>query len=552
MRKLLTLALAAACVLAGLWVTPAATAGAPVVQVYFLQGEQLVAVDRPGSTIREAVTALIDGPTAEEAERNVRSYVPSETVLRDVSFANGVARVDLGEAFGAGRDAGELSSRLAQLVYTVTSVPGVKRVRVLLKGGTPLGLFPGVDLTKPVRATDVERPVVPPPESPDDETLPPPGPDTLELQQRLPSSAFSRRAASTGSRASRRASRSWPSRSGPGSTATESRGRPRSPPSMRPSARRREPRAAPAHRGAARPPARAPRRERARAADGHRLDGRAGHRDASGQLLDLPQGGAVLSSRSRSGCRGRATSSAGSPSTSTRTSRRTRPRTAACACPATTPSSSTPSRRSGLPYASSQRRDRPERRCPPHGPGCPRSRRLRLVRRERRAGPAAQRHGRAAGTRAGRAAGLHRGRERAAGANRASRASRPKSPPPAQTGEEEQPAGPETGEEERTGALVVGLNLPSPGFQVGAVRGEEVVFAKGFEIDLARALARELGFEHVRFVHVERFGRLFSPGDKQWDIALAQATITDERAANVDFSVPYLEADQGSSCARAC
>ena len=46
-------------------------------------------------------------------------------------------------------------------------------------------------------------------------------------------------------------------------------------------------------------------------------------------------------------------------------------------------------------------------------------------------------------------------------------------------------------------------------------------------------------------MHVERFGRLFSPGDKQWDIALAQATITDERAANVDFSVPYLQADQG-------
>ncbi len=46
-------------------------------------------------------------------------------------------------------------------------------------------------------------------------------------------------------------------------------------------------------------------------------------------------------------------------------------------------------------------------------------------------------------------------------------------------------------------------------------------------------------------MHVERFGRLFSPGDKQWDIALAQVTITDKRAANVDFSVPYLDADQG-------
>ncbi len=296
MRKLLTLALAAACVLAGLWVTPAATAGAPVVRVFFLQGEQLVAVDRPGSTIREAVTALIEGPTAEESERNVRSYVPSETVLRDVSFANGVARVDLGEAFGAGRDAGELSSRLAQLVSTVTSVPGVKRVRVLLKGGTPLGLFPGVDLTKPVRATDVERPVVPPPEPPDDETLPPPGPDTLELQQRLAELSFLPESGVDGlageqTRFAVVAFQKWAGldRDGVAGPATLSaldaaeRPRPRTQGGGRRIEVLLDRQLALLVEG------------RRVAADGLRLDGRAGHRDTSGQLLDLPQGGASWS-----------------------------------------------------------------------------------------------------------------------------------------------------------------------------------------------------------------------------------------------------------------
>ena len=43
------------------------------------------------------------------------------------------------------------------------------------------------------------------------------------------------------------------------------------------------------------------------------------------------------------------------------------------------------------------------------------------------------------------------------------------------------------------GRLTVGLNMPSPGFQVGSVRGHGVVFARGFEIDLANALAARLG-----------------------------------------------------------
>ena len=87
--------------------------------------------------------------------------------------------------------------------------------------------------------------------------------------------------------------------------------------------------------------------------------------------------------------------------------------------------------------------------------------------------------------------------------------------------------------------------MPSPGFQVGAVRGHGVVFARGLEIDLANALAARLGIPRVVFYQEPRFDRLIAPGPKPWDIALAEVTITPERAANVLFSVPYLDADQG-------
>ena len=95
------------------------------------------------------------------------------------------------------------------------------------------------------------------------------------------------------------------------------------------------------------------------------------------------------------------------------------------------------------------------------------------------------------------------------------------------------------------GELVVGVNLGEPGFQVGAVQGTKVVLARGFEIDLARAIAKRLGIPRVSFVHEPVFSRLYAAGPKAWDLAIAEISITAPRRANVDFSKPYLAADQG-------
>jgi len=102
------------------------------------------------------------------------------------------------------------------------------------------------------------------------------------------------------------------------------------------------------------------------------------------------------------------------------------------------------------------------------------------------------------------------------------------------------------------GALTVGLDMPSDGFQVGAVKGREVVAARGFEVDLARAIAGRLAASGrigaagtLRLVQEQRFSRILAPAEPDWDMALAQVTITDARRVAADFSVPYLTADQG-------
>lgn len=97
---------------------------------------------------------------------------------------------------------------------------------------------------------------------------------------------------------------------------------------------------------------------------------------------------------------------------------------------------------------------------------------------------------------------------------------------------------------QQPGRLTVGVSLPSEGFQVGVVRGSEVLYAQGFEIDLARALAIRLELGGVVFVQ-SRFDRLFSAGPKPWDVAIAEITITPARKGAVDFTRPYMTVDQG-------
>jgi polar amino acid transport system substrate-binding protein len=94
------------------------------------------------------------------------------------------------------------------------------------------------------------------------------------------------------------------------------------------------------------------------------------------------------------------------------------------------------------------------------------------------------------------------------------------------------------------GVLTVGLNLPSDGFQVGAVTGTTVTFARGLEVGLAQAVGRRMGLP-VRLVNVPVFSDVVAAGPKPFDLAFAQVSITAGRRRAVDFSTPYMAVDQG-------
>jgi polar amino acid transport system substrate-binding protein len=94
-----------------------------------------------------------------------------------------------------------------------------------------------------------------------------------------------------------------------------------------------------------------------------------------------------------------------------------------------------------------------------------------------------------------------------------------------------------------SGKLIVAFGDPAPGFASGTVRGNTVTNPRGYEVDLASALASKLGLKPVWMF--SPWNSLFAPGTKKFDISFQEATITAQRKKTVDFTVSYLNANQG-------
>jgi hypothetical protein len=318
------------------------------VKVAFPEGEQVVLFDRPGSTIEDAARQLLAGPTAAERARDVRTAVPAGTPLRSISQSGQTATIDLGEKFAQGTNADSLNARLTQVVLTLTALRGVKYVKVLVKGGVPLGLFPGFPASRPLTAKDVETPTVAPPGTPVPGPTQPSSASTRALQQRLADLGYLDPAAVDGelgdqTRAAVMAFQKWEglARDGdPGPATTKALASATRPKPLRPGG------------------------------TGTRVEVLLDRQVAlvirnnavvrtlsvsSGAPgFDTPPGSSARRSargrfRTRCGCRGRATSSAGSRSTSRPTCRGTPRRTAAFVSPARTPSGCTASFRTARP-----------------------------------------------------------------------------------------------------------------------------------------------------------------------------------------------------------
>jgi polar amino acid transport system substrate-binding protein len=95
----------------------------------------------------------------------------------------------------------------------------------------------------------------------------------------------------------------------------------------------------------------------------------------------------------------------------------------------------------------------------------------------------------------------------------------------------------------KSGELVVAFGDPAVGFASGTVRGSTITNPRGYEVDLASAIAKGLGLKPA-WMYAPWNG-LFLPGTKKFDISFQEATITAQRKRTVDFTSTYLNANQG-------
>ncbi|MGZ4272847.1 MAG: Gmad2 immunoglobulin-like domain-containing protein [Solirubrobacteraceae bacterium] len=112
----------------------------PVTKVvaYLMRGEHVAPVRRTvsgaGSPALRAVAGLLHPLSTAERGGGLSTQIPAGTKLLGVRVRHGLATVDLSRRFESGGGSLSMQARVAQVVYTLTRVPGVKRVAFRLDG----------------------------------------------------------------------------------------------------------------------------------------------------------------------------------------------------------------------------------------------------------------------------------------------------------------------------------------------------------------------------------------------------------------------------------
>ena len=161
-------------------------AATPRTKAYFVSGQQLVGLPAIASTPRGAVTNVIAGPPL---RKGLQTFIPKATRVRRASRVGSTATVDVSSAFASGTVESR-TARIAQLVYTVSSLRGVRRVLIRVEGRVPeRSAFPLFDVSRPLTRADIARPKRKLPPNPQPR-LRPPSEATRKLQQRLADLSF--------------------------------------------------------------------------------------------------------------------------------------------------------------------------------------------------------------------------------------------------------------------------------------------------------------------------------------------------------------------------
>jgi hypothetical protein len=113
-------------------------------------------VPRTPAVAATAVRLLFAGPNAAERAAGVRTAIPAGTRLRGISLANGTATIDVSSTFAAAAPSTQIRMRLAELTWTATQFPTVKRVRLEVAGAI-VHTIAGAPVPQPAERRDFLR-----------------------------------------------------------------------------------------------------------------------------------------------------------------------------------------------------------------------------------------------------------------------------------------------------------------------------------------------------------------------------------------------------------
>ncbi len=119
--------------------------------MHLLIAKRVVAAPVDASSV---LATLLAGPSNAEAFSGITSDIPAGTSIRSVHVSANTATVDLTDDFATATGQSQILA-IAQIVYTVTQVPGILQVSFELGGvATEVPSSDGTLLTRPVTRSD--------------------------------------------------------------------------------------------------------------------------------------------------------------------------------------------------------------------------------------------------------------------------------------------------------------------------------------------------------------------------------------------------------------
>ena len=146
---------------AAAWVYTSQSKEENTVQIYFFKGAKLTAVNRPitpnEQPLTKAIKELLSGPTKEEAQQGVVSYLPGGTKVSNVRASGRTAIINFNsklEDYGGGT--ARVEGMIAQIVYTTTGISGIDKAWIWMNGEKEIVLGgEGLVLDKPLGRADI-------------------------------------------------------------------------------------------------------------------------------------------------------------------------------------------------------------------------------------------------------------------------------------------------------------------------------------------------------------------------------------------------------------